>query len=148
MNTPHYRYLRGYTLDPGFSTRSDTATINGGVYRMPFEENIEPGPTGKYVELMDFDPATGCWYDPVDLQDERVASQQGLSPSEGNPQFHQQFVYTVAMKTIQHFERALGRKVLWNPRDFREVSDNDEYGASFASIPMRLRKGFSSHSHC
>ena len=45
-----------------------------------------------------------------------VASQQGLTPSEGNPQFHQQFVYAVAMKTIRHFERALGRKIIWYPR--------------------------------
>src|SRR6185503_9639208 len=32
------------------------------------------------------------------------------------PQFHQQFVYAVAMKTIRHFERALGRKIIWYPR--------------------------------
>ncbi len=52
----------------------------------------------------------------MDLADERVASQKGLAPSEGNPQFHQQFVYAVAMKTIRHFERALGRKIVWYPR--------------------------------
>jgi hypothetical protein len=112
MTTPAYRYLRGFALDPGFSTRLATAGINEVVYRIPFE-SVEPGPVGEYIEVMDIDPATGCWYEPVDLRDETVASQQGLTPSEGNPQFHQQFVYTVAMKTIGHFERALGRKIIW-----------------------------------
>lgn len=115
MTRPVYRYLRGYSLDPGFSTRLDTAGINEVVYRVPFEP-LEPGPVGEYVEVFDVDPPSGCWYDPVDLSDEQIASQHGLAPSEGNPQFHQQFVYAVAMKTIRHFERALGRKVIWRPR--------------------------------
>lgn len=113
MSVPAYRYLRGYSLDPGFSTRLDTARINEVVYRIPFEP-VEPGPRGEYVEVMDFDPASNCWYEPVDLASEEIASQQGLAPSEGNPQFHQQFVYAVVMKTIRHFEVALGRKVLWS----------------------------------
>lgn len=115
MTTPPYRFLRGYSLDPGFSTRLDTAGINEVVYRVPFEP-LEPGPIGEYLEVMDFDPASGTWYEPVYLGDERIASQHGLTPSEGNPQFHQQFVYAVAMKTIRHFERALGRKIVWYPR--------------------------------
>jgi hypothetical protein len=118
MNPPPYRYLRGYSLDPGFSTRLDTAGINEVEYRVPFEP-LEPGPVGEYVEVLDFDPASGTWYEPVDLRDENVASQHGLAPSEGNPQFHQQFVYAVSMKTIRHFERALGRKIVWYPRVLR-----------------------------
>src|SRR6185369_4705743 len=42
--------------------------------------------------------------------------QDGLRPAEANPQFHQQMVYAVAMRTIQHFEEALGRVALWSPR--------------------------------
>ena len=113
--TPTYRFLRGYALDPGFSTRLDTARINEVVYRIPFEK-LEPGPIGEYVEVIDFDPASGCWYEPVDLRTEEIASQNGLTPSEGMPQFHQQFVYCVAMKTIRHFEQALGRKLVWYPK--------------------------------
>ncbi len=115
MGSLVHRYLRGYCLDPGFSTRLDTAAINEVIYRVPFEK-LAPGPVGEYIEVMDFDPASDCWYEPVDLASEEIASQQGLAPSEGNPQFHQQFVYAVAMKTIRHFERALGRKIIWNPR--------------------------------
>ncbi|HEV7403025.1 MAG TPA: hypothetical protein VGO11_08875 [Chthoniobacteraceae bacterium] len=115
VTRPTYRYLLGYALDPGFSTKLDTAPINVVVYKIPFED-LEPGPIGEYLEVMDFDPASKCWYEPVDLREERIASQQGHTPSEGNPQFHQQFVYAVVMKTIRHFERALGRKIVWFPR--------------------------------
>jgi hypothetical protein len=125
MTTPVYRYLRGYALDPGFSTRLDTAGVNEVLYRVPFEE-LKPGPCGEYVEVMDVDPASRCWYEPVDLSDEQVASQHGLPPSEGNPQFHQQFVYAVAMKTIRHFERALGRKIVWYPRILKPTRQNAE----------------------
>ena len=115
MGDPTYRYLRGYALDPGFSTKLDTAEINEVLYRVPYER-LDPGPVGEYVEVIDFDPASKCWYEPVNLGDEATSSQQGLAPSEGNPQFHQQFVYAVVMKTILHFERALGRKIVWFPR--------------------------------
>ncbi|MEO8076415.1 MAG: hypothetical protein ABI818_08825 [Acidobacteriota bacterium] len=127
MEAPVYRYLRGYSLDPGFSTRLDTAGINEVVYAVPFER-VQPGPIGEYLDVIDVDPASGCWYEPVDLADEQVASQRGLPPSEGNPQFHQQFVYAVAMKTIRHFEQALGRKIVWYPRILPPKPDRDHPG--------------------
>jgi hypothetical protein len=139
MSTPVYRFLRGYTLDPGFSTRLDTAAINVGVYRIPFEKDLKAGPVGEYIEVVDFDPASGCWYEPVDLRQDSIASQHGLTPSEGDPQFHQQFVYAVAMKTIQHFERALGRKIVWSPRNFNEVSEDKQYVAKLRIHPHAIR---------
>jgi hypothetical protein len=71
-----------------------------------------PGPTGDYLEVIDVDPASGCAYEPVDLNDPHLLATNGLPPSEDNPKFHQQMVYAVAMTTIQHFGRALGRQVL------------------------------------
>ena len=71
----------------------------------------EPGPVGEYVEVVDVDPASGVFYYPVELDHPHLLAKDGLSPSESNPQFHQQMVYAVAMTTIQHFERALGRPV-------------------------------------
>ena len=68
---------------------------------------------------MDFDPATQCWYEPVICGEEEIASQNGLPPSEGNPQFHQQFVYAVAMKTIRHFEHAWAGRLSGIRRSFR-----------------------------
>jgi len=116
MPIPPCRYLRGYSLDPGFSTRLDTVAINEITYSLRWEEDLQKGPCGAYFEVIDVDPASNCFYDPVDLNSAEVLAQNGLPPSEGNPKFHQQFVYLVAMNTLDHFERSLGRKILWSPR--------------------------------
>lgn len=113
---PSYRYLKGYTLDPSFSTLLSTYTINETVYRIRWEENVGHGPKGEYLAVIDIDPPNKCWYEPVNINDINILSQNGLSPSEGNPQFHQQFVYTIGMKIIEAFEDALGRKIIWRPR--------------------------------
>jgi hypothetical protein len=145
MKPPVYRYLRGYSLDPGFSTRLETAGINEVLYQVPYEE-VEPGPCGEYLDVVDFDPPSGCWYEPVDLSHQAVASQQGLAPSEGNPQFHQQFVYAVGMKTIRHFEQALGRKIVWHPRVTRrrpargQAAFRREYVQRLRIYPHALRE--------
>ena len=100
---PTYRYLKGYTLDPSYSTLLSTYSINETLYRIRWEP-VDPGPKGDYLEVMDYDPPNECWYEPIDLNDPEVLSQHGLSPSEGNPQFHQQFVYTIGMRIIEIFE--------------------------------------------
>ena len=75
---------------------------------MPWEENLAAGPIGEYLEVIDVDPASDAVYLPVDLQKPALLAQDGLAPSEGNPRFHQQMTYTVAMRTIRNFELALG----------------------------------------
>jgi hypothetical protein len=110
-NLPPFRRLRGYAFDPSLSLRLDTAAINQTVFNVPWEGWLKPGPRGEYVEVVDYDPASRCWYDPVDLNSTNVLAQDGVAPSQGNPQFHQQMVYAVAMNTITNFEKALGRKV-------------------------------------
>ena len=124
MYKPTTRLLRGYSLDPGFSTRLDTAAINEITYQVKWEK-LKEGPCGNYFEVIDYDPASNCFYAPVDLDSQEVMLQNGLPPSEGNPRFHQQFVYTIAMTTLEHFEKSLGRKIIWpyrivqpkNPKD-------------------------------
>lgn len=111
---PQWRRLRGYAFDPGLSLQFETVAINEIIFRVPWEE-LEQGPVGEYVEVIDFDPASNAYYDPVDLG--ALTGSDGLEPDEGNPQFHQQFVYAVAMTTIRNFELALGRRVLWTRRD-------------------------------
>ena len=71
------------------------------------------GPVGEYVEIVDYDPASRCFYAPVDLNLPRLTAQDGLPASESNPQFHQQMCYAVSMATIATFEQALGRVALW-----------------------------------
>jgi subtilisin family serine protease len=110
---PPYRRIRAYAVDPSFSTRLATAATNEAVLKVRWEP-LQPGPVGEYLAVVDTDP-TGEPYAPVDLDDRRLMAQDGWPPSEGNPAFHQQMVYAVAMTTITRFEHALGRPVLWRP---------------------------------
>ncbi|MDZ4719637.1 MAG: hypothetical protein SH847_14370 [Roseiflexaceae bacterium] len=131
---PIYRCLRGYAFDPILSLDPETAFINEVVFKIRWDDlepraisNEEPalendwrknpglGPVGEYVEVVDYDPASNAFYAPINLNDPWLLGQNGLPPSEGNPQFHQQMVYAVAMTTITSFERALGRWALWAP---------------------------------
>jgi hypothetical protein len=111
---PPFRRLRGYAFDPSLSIRLDTAWVNEAVFKIRWENDLQPGPVGEYLEIVDYDPASKCFYAPVDLNCPFVLAQDGLQPSESNPQFHQQMVYAVTMTTIGNFERALGRKALWS----------------------------------
>jgi len=113
---PPFRKLRVYAFDPSLNWRIETAVINQMTLQVPWED-LEPGPVGEYLEVVDVDPASGCVYAPVDLNHDYVLAQDGVDPAEGDPQFHQQMVYAVAMTTIRNFERALGRRVLWSQAD-------------------------------
>jgi hypothetical protein len=116
VRSPPYRRLRIYSFDPSLSRHIETSDINEVIVKLPWEDNLKAGPVDDYLEVVDYDPATQAFYAPVDLNNELLLAQDGLSPSEGSPQFHQQMVYTVARITIGHFERALGRRVLWSRR--------------------------------
>lgn len=114
---PAFRRLRAYAFDPSLSLSIDLdiAALNETVLKVPWEEDLGPGPVGEYLEVVDFDPASNAFYAPVDPNDPRLLGQDGLPGSEGNPQFHQQMVYAVASMTIRNFEQALGRLALWSP---------------------------------
>jgi hypothetical protein len=112
---PTHRLLRGYAFDPSLATSLETALVSEITYKVPWEP-LTRGPIGEYLEVVDYDPPSGCYYAPVDLEHPSVLAQNGLAPSEGNPQFHQQMVYAVVMTTVDRFERALGRKALWADR--------------------------------
>jgi hypothetical protein len=116
---PAFRRIRTYAVDPSLSTRLETASVNEVTLKVEWE-NLKPGPTGEYLRVVDTDAQDtglpGTSFPPVDLNEPRLLAQDGCPPSEGNPAFHQQMVYAVAMRTIEHFERALGRPVLWRPK--------------------------------
>ncbi len=146
---PAYRRLRTFALDPSFSVRLDTAFLNTATLQVPWESNatsanlLQPGPVGEYVEVVDVDPASGACYAPVDLNEPFLLAQDGLAPSEGNPQFHQQMTYAVSMLTIRNFEQALGRVALWSPRRIRnEAGDvrEERYVPRLRIYPHALRQ--------
>jgi hypothetical protein len=115
QHIPAFRKLRGYSFDPSLSGKLETAFINERTYTVPWEK-LDPGPVGDYVEVLDVDPASKCFYEPVNLSDPHLLAQDGLPASAGNPQFHQQMTYAVVMTTIKNFERAIGRPVMWSDR--------------------------------
>ncbi|MCC6792014.1 MAG: hypothetical protein IT336_10020, partial [Thermomicrobiales bacterium] len=145
---PAMRLLRAYAFDPSQETRLTTARINQVTIPTRWEP-LKPGPVGEYLEVIDIDPASGCAYAPIDLDHPHVLAQDGLTPSEGDPQFHQQVVYAVAMNAIHRFERALGRPIFWAPlrpwlRDRTDESDwyTPESLRQIRSAPDRKRDRF------
>ena len=114
---PPVRRLRVYAFDPQASTRIETVGFNHATITLPWDkrDRLRPGPVNEYLEVVDVDPVSGQFYDPVDLNHPHLLAQDGLAPSEGDPRFHQQMVFAVAMKTIKTFERALGRRIYWSP---------------------------------
>ncbi|WP_051649980.1 S8 family serine peptidase [Rhizobium etli] len=125
------RRLRVFALDPSIAQSLASVAVNETTLSIPWDdapqtrEPLRPGPVGEYIEVVDVDPASNRFYEPVDLNSKILLAQDGWSPSEGNPQFHQQMVYAVAMTTIRHFELALGRRALWSPR-FAKVNVGEE----------------------
>ena len=137
INEPNSRKLRIFAFDPSVAAQTETADIGEITISIPWESNLQPGPVGEYLEVVDADPASGVFYKPVDLNDPRVLAKNGLEPSERNPQFHQQMVYAVAMTTINHFEQALGRVALWSWH--RPSRTSEEFVRRLRIYPHALR---------
>lgn len=123
---PEFRHLRIYAIDPMVSRAPEHQTT----VQIRFEklglrnkdtpdDNVDPVSfRGDRVEVVDVDAAAAApvWFKPVNLDDANIAMQHGLDPSESDPQFHQQMVYAVAMRTLEQFDRALGRRIYFGGR--------------------------------
>jgi hypothetical protein len=139
---PPFRRLRGFAIDPSLETQLDTAAYSQVTFKVPWEP-LGPGPLGEYLEVIDIDPGSKCFYEPVDLDSPKLLAQEGLPPSEGTPQFHQQMVYAVSSLTIQHFERSLGRLVLFRPGPSpnpRQPKDDSVFVPRLRIYPHALRE--------
>jgi hypothetical protein len=92
--------------------------------KFPRELDLKPGlldqylDLDQYLEVINSDPASKCFYTSVDLNNPNILATGGLAPSEKSPQFYQQMVYAVSMATTSNFEKALVRKALWSRRDW------------------------------
>jgi len=139
---PTCRKLRGFAVDPSLSSRLDTVNISEITFEVPWE-SLTPGPIGEYLEVVDVDPASKTFYEPIDLDHPAILAQDGLPPSEGIPQFHQQMVYAVSSLTIRNFEVALGRKALWRPgppRPGASKKDDSHFVPRLRIYPHALRE--------
>lgn len=114
---PVTRPLKGYAFDPS------AGKLLGN--EMCFEiryQDLDPGPVVRNyvpdgIAIVDYDGANKTYYKPVDLDDPRILIRRGLDPEEADPRFHQQMIYAVVTETIQHFEKALGRRIHWRRVD-------------------------------
>lgn len=140
--SPPSRNLRVFAFDPLLSRQIDTYQTNEVVIKLPWEPNLRMGPIDNYIEVVDCDPASQAFYPPVDLQDPKLVAQDGLPPSESNPQFHQQMTYAVARTTVNCFEQALGRKTLWSGSYLskKEKENSDEFVERLRIYPHALRE--------
>ncbi|HUP18263.1 MAG TPA: hypothetical protein VM848_19715 [Acidimicrobiia bacterium] len=104
------RPLKVYAFDPQLGRRRRYRIT----LEIPYEE-LAPGPSGRLIRVVDYDAGSGRYYKPVNLDLPELRAGGGLEPNVGNPEFHQQMVYAVAMKVIANFERALGRRLRFDP---------------------------------
>jgi hypothetical protein len=113
LGRPARRPLKVYAQDPmAGRTVGNRMSID-----VPNEELL-PGPVSKRLEVIDYDSAHKCFYPPVNLDAMPILMQGGLEPAESDPRFHQQMVYAVAMRTLENFDRALGRFVTFNTKKY------------------------------
>jgi hypothetical protein len=138
---PKARRLRIFSFDPALAARYDLAGMSECTIEIPWEDDLQPGPVGEYIEVIDVDPASDAAYSPIDLNAPALLATDGLQPSESDPRFHQQMCYAVAMKTIEHFERALGRKALWSTHHRKDGARHVEnYVPRLRIYPHALRQ--------
>ncbi len=101
---PRWRPLRIFSIDPA-QPRSLGAitTVN-----VPYEP-LAPGPEGALFVVDTHDTVHDLDYAAVDLDTPAALMQCGVTPSDGDPRFHQQMAYAVASTVYQAFADALGR---------------------------------------
>lgn len=120
---PEYRHLRIYAIDPMVArTGKHQVTVQIRAEKLSLrrlnEKTAAVSFAGDRVEVVDVDVAgtRPVWIKALDLDDADIAMQDGLEPAESDPQFHQQMAYAVAMRTLEQFDRALGRIVYFSRR--------------------------------
>ena len=79
--------------------------------KVPWED-LEPGPMGHRVCVVDYDSSTQTMYKPVRVGENGNAPSRDKELLE-DPGFHAKNVYALVMRTLARFEYALGRRVNW-----------------------------------
>ena len=80
------RLSAAYASTPSILTHRrnvDTVGFNMATIELPWEDDVLPGPVNEYLEVIDIDPVSDQFYEPVDLNNAYLLAQDGLPPSEG-----------------------------------------------------------------
>jgi hypothetical protein len=124
---PQRRPLRIFATDPMLGR-----TAGNRISVSVDNERLSPGPCGSRISVIDYDATQRRYYTPVDLDDPAILMTGGLEPTESDPRFHQQMAYAVAMKTLENFDRALGRRLQFRGKRHRalRIFPHAFYGAN------------------
>jgi hypothetical protein len=108
--------LRIIAQDP---TARDRGQVLVADVEVPLEK-LHVGPWGHRVQVIDYDASTAALLEPLsyetDAKGRIIDPFAKVDPPDKlllDPQFHQQNVYAIVMRTLAHFERILGRRVSW-----------------------------------
>jgi hypothetical protein len=109
------RKLRIIAQDPSVKVGDKILTASVDVPA----EDLQPGPWGFRVQVIDYDASTGTLFKPlVDKAGPGGAYVDVFEKASDNtllsdPRFHAQNAYAIVMRTLARFEFALGRRVAW-----------------------------------
>src|SRR5687767_1387206 len=102
--------------------RTGTRRIARAQIEIPNEE-LEPGPRGYRVQIVDYDSATGTLYKPeptLPNHSDRPPTDPFARKTDAellnDRHFHAANTYAIIMRTLARFEFALGRRVEWSFR--------------------------------
>ena len=77
---PRRRALQIYAVDPMMSRLGGNEIVTITVSYEP----LQPGPSGRLFQVINYDASAGTYYTPVDLDDRVLLAQDGLTPSEAS----------------------------------------------------------------
>lgn len=109
MRTPRMRRVEIVAQDP--SIRRDGSIVTATI-TIPYED-VEPGPMGYAVHVVDYDASSQTMYEPVKMPADEFLPAPPSADIPGDPAFHAINAYALVMRTLHRFEFALGRRVAW-----------------------------------
>jgi hypothetical protein len=118
VNPPRTRDFTIIAQDPAITRGGRILTTR---VQIPAEA-LAAGPWGHRVQVIDYDASSGQIYEPPEGADRRDELGMYVDPYKDtrrdaelteDPHFHAQNVYAIVMRTLAHFEKALGRRVSW-----------------------------------
>ena len=113
---PRTQKLTIIAQDPG--VRDKAGCILRAVVELP-AENLQPGPWGYRVHVIDYDAACDKLWAPFPYETRNGVlvdpfAEKADTVLLNDPRFHQQNVYAIVMRILARFEHALGRRVSWS----------------------------------
>ena len=109
MTTARMRRVQIVAQDP--SVRMDGDIVTAWV-TIPYED-LEPGPMGYAVHVVDYDASTSTMYPPVVVPPDEALAAPPSDRILEDPAYHAVNAYALVMRTLHRFEFALGRRVAW-----------------------------------